>query len=252
MSSHFSPNKKYIIDNIYNYFLSDDIHNLIHEKKYYELGLFYQFVNYCPALIKKYYLLAIEQKNSDAMNNLGYQYYSEQKYDKAIKYYSMAFEHKNTTVYNNIGMFYFDVEKNYDKAVEYYKLAADNNIPEAFYNLALYYHAIKKDINTAIKYYIEAIIYNIPNAKEHIKIITTPLERYILFNQNQIIFDEEQDRQINIFINRLNSKKLDDCIICMEYYTNIPLECGHYICVDCYPKILKTTKCPVCRTVIYS
>jgi len=239
----------YIFDDYYTY---SNINYLIKNKEYYKLGVYYQFIVKNKSLLQKYYLLAIEEKNSDAMNNLGYHFFSEKKYDLAKKYYDMAHKFNNIHVLNNIGMYYYDVEKDYDKAAEYYKLSIKYEIEVSFYNLGLYYHIIKNNKDMAIYYYIESIKRNIEHAKISLKTLTTPLERYIKYLQNNIDFDEEYDRQINIFINRLQNKKMIECAICFTEYTNISLECNHYICVECYPKILETQKCPFCRISIYS
>ena len=97
------------------------------------------------------------------------------------------------------------------------------------------------------------------NTKKNMKQIYTPLAIYICFLQNCIYIDKNEeeefnkDTQIIIFKNRLNKfKKIEECCVCMEEYTVIPLECTHYICVDCYPKIINVAKCPICRTIINS
>ena len=77
----------YIFDDYYTY---SDINYLIKNKEYYDLGLYYHFIVKNQSLMKKYYLLAIKQKNSDAMNNLGYYYFSEKKYNLAKKYYDIT------------------------------------------------------------------------------------------------------------------------------------------------------------------
>jgi tetratricopeptide (TPR) repeat protein len=224
--------------NLSSFDLSDiklsDINKFIENKQYYYLGLYYQFNEINNKLTKKYYNLDIIDKYSATRGN------------------SM----------NNLGFYYSDVEKNYEKAKEYYLLACEHDIPEAFNNLGLYYYEIDNNYDISKLYFIEALKRNVDDAINNIKFITTPLERYIIFRQNCISIEEykeykdtneQDDRQLIIFKNRLNfCSKFMECIICMNNYMHIPLECGHYICVDCYPKIIKSQKCPLCRIEIYS
>jgi tetratricopeptide (TPR) repeat protein len=244
-----------------------NINKFIENKQYYKLGLYYQFNEINNKLTKKYYNLDINEKYSltrgNSMNNLGF-YYSdvEKNYDKSKKYFLDAIQNNNYDAYNNLGLYYYNIEKNYEKAKEYYLLACEHDIPEAFNNLGLYYYEIDNNYDISKLYFIEALKRNVDDAINNIKLITTPLERYIIFRQNCISIeeynntnenDENNDRQVIIFKNRLNfCSKFMECIICMNDYMHIPLECSHYICVDCYPKIIKSQKCPICRIQIYS
>ena len=57
--------------------------------------------------MKKYYLMAIESKNINAMNNLGYYYQTiEKKDDEMKKYYLMAIKLNNEYSLNNLCMYY--------------------------------------------------------------------------------------------------------------------------------------------------
>lgn len=200
----------------------------------------------------------MKNDDTDAMNNLGYYYYTEKKYDLAKKYYNKAIASNNAHAMNNIGLIYYYIDKNYEEAKKFYELACLNNIEEAYNNLGLYYSEIEKNIDIAKLYFIEAIKKQLFQAYKNLSAITIPIERYILYCQNSINYNEfdnsiDNDRLVLIFKNRLNfSGKYMECTICMNNYINIPLECEHYICVDCYPKILFTEKCPICRTEIYS
>ena len=75
-----------------------EIISLLPELKYtdkilFNLGNHYYFIHQDIKLMKKYYLMAIEKGNSDAMNNLGYYYNNiHYNYDLMKKYYLMAVE----------------------------------------------------------------------------------------------------------------------------------------------------------------
>lgn len=55
--------------------------------------------------MKKYYLLAIDHDSSSAMNNLGYFYKTQNKYDDMEKYYLMAIDHGCSMAAYNLGFF---------------------------------------------------------------------------------------------------------------------------------------------------
>lgn len=226
----------------------------IKEKRFYELGIIYEEHKIYNKM-KKYYELAIKNNNIDAMNNLGYYYHKiENKFEMAKKYLEMGLKNNNPFAMNNLGLVYYH-NKYYDNAKYYYLMAIEHEIPEAYNNLGLYYYEIEQNNKAAKLYFLEALQRNNNLSQTNIKLITTPLERYILYKQYQIPFSEEKDRAINIFINRVNMfGETKECTICFEEYTNIPTECCHYFCVNCYVNLFTSNKpcCPVCRIEIYS
>lgn len=52
-------------------------------------------------------------------------------------------------------------------------------------------------------------------------------------------------------LNTDTNKKIEDCPVCLEHLTGLTmlvLDCGHYMCRDCYPVVENAhNKCPVCR-----
>jgi hypothetical protein len=128
--------------------------------------------------------------------------------------------------------------------------------------MGLYYYEIDNNIEVAKLYFIEAITKNIDNiesVKNNLKNITSPLERYILYTKYCIQLSQDDKNEFNndeyvlIFKNRvIFFSKFMDCCVCLTDYMNIPLECSHYICVSCYPKILQSQKSPICRIIINS
>jgi TPR repeat protein len=70
--------------------------------------------------MKKYYLMAVQKGNIDAMNNLAYYYYDiEKNYDEMKKYYMMAIDRGHINSMNDLGSYYKIIEKNYDMSKKY-------------------------------------------------------------------------------------------------------------------------------------
>lgn len=95
-------------------------------------------------------------------------------------------------------------------------------------------------------YYLKAIKLGNSEAMNNLELITTPLERYILYKQNDIKFEEkiEDEEKINkefqIYQQKLRlNKKNDQCNICLKDNIDcIPINwCGHYLCSSCYIKL---------------
>ena len=107
--------------------------------------------------MKKYYLMAIEDGNSDAMHNLGFHFENNKNYDEMKKYYLMAIENGNSSAMNNLGVYYKCVERNYDEMKKYYLMAIENNNTKAMYNLGLYYENTDLNYYVMEKYYLMAI-----------------------------------------------------------------------------------------------
>jgi len=255
----------YNINNIKKNFDKHSIEEYIKNKKYYNLGIYHQFITNDYISMKQYYFSAIEHKQNiaDIYNNFAYYYIDiEKKYDIGIKYYMKAIKLNNIHAMNNLGSYYYNIEKNYIEAKKYFQMAIDKELPEAYNSMGLYYYKIDNNIEIAKLYFIHSLCCDIDNpesVKNNLKIITSPLERYILYKQNSIEISNDDDKEFNndeyvvIFKNRLNHfSKFIECCICLTEYTNIPLECTHYVCVDCYPKILNSKKCPICRIMINS
>jgi len=102
---------------------------------------------------------------------------------------------------------------------------------------------------------IEKDITMIDKVKHQLK----PLELYLLLDQKEQLKETSYYKEllnnydVIIFINKRNiMKKEDECPICKEIVDCIPLECTHYICINCYPTIVYSKKCPLCRLSILS
>ena len=81
----------------------------------FNIGKYYHKIQKDYDMMKKYYLMAIEKGNHDAMNNLGLYYKNiEKDYDMMKKYYLMAIDKGCFNAMNNLGFYYYQTEKNYD------------------------------------------------------------------------------------------------------------------------------------------
>jgi TPR repeat protein len=117
------------------------------------LGLYYSNTEQNYDLMKKYYLMATDLGNITSMNNLGYYYqYIEKNYDLMKKYYLMAINKNYVISMTNLGNYYKNIEQNYDLMKKYYLMAIDNNNITAIYNLANYYQTIEKNYDLMKKY----------------------------------------------------------------------------------------------------
>ncbi len=150
--------------------------------KYYDRNIKYAFINYKPKdngkksketkktkednikLMKKYYLMAIEKDNAEAMYNLGQYYeFNEQKNPElTVKYYKMALEHldkkDNSFIYNTMVSYlgdYYEKIGDYKLMKKYYLMLKEDAY--TMRTLGLYYQNIEKNNDLMIKYYIRAV-----------------------------------------------------------------------------------------------
>ena len=103
-------------------------------------GLYNHFVSHNYNIMKKYYLMAIEHGNSDAMNNLGLYYEKIKEYATMKKYYLMAIKHNNITAMINLALYYKKIG-NYKMAKKYYRRAITcGNMSSCFrFDMKAYY-----------------------------------------------------------------------------------------------------------------
>ena len=105
--------------------------------------------------MKKYYEIAIEKGNTDAMIRLG-SYYEEQKdYYNMKKYYEMAIEKGDTDAMTILGDYYKEL-KDYDNYIKYNELAIEKGSICAITKLRDYYKE-QNDYDNMKKYYEMAI-----------------------------------------------------------------------------------------------
>ena len=227
------------------------------------LGNYYRTINDYDKM-KKYYLMAINLNNDFAMANLGSYYATNEiDYDLMGKYYLMAISNnnsiiaKNQTIINNLGYYYQYIEKNYDEMKKYHLIAINMNNSYAMYSLGVYYECIEKNDDEMKKYYLMAINLNNIDALNKLKKHYNKLKLYVIFknidNPSELIKSSIKillnDTSVNNYNNKINYYKkhnnIIECSICYETKLNIPFECMHFCCVDCYVRI---NKCYLCNT----
>jgi TPR repeat protein len=103
------------------------------------IGLYYQYVKEDYEEMKKYYLLAIEKGNVNAMFNLAIHYDNTQNYEQMKKYYLMAIEKDDSDAMFEMGEYYQYVEIDNDKMNKYYLMAIEKGNEDAICNLKYYY-----------------------------------------------------------------------------------------------------------------
>ena len=206
--------------------------------------------NYVQAI--QYYQMAIKLGNSTAMNNLAYHYEKKEKdYPQAIEYYQMAIKLGNSTAMCNLALHYYEKEKDYTQAIQYYRMAANLGNSTAMNNLAFCYHEKEKDYTQAIQYYRMASELGNTNAMKNLSFMSTvsPIKVFmeidLVENPNEFIINLKaklkKNHEVIIFENkkRLSIKYniIEYCPICSNTKLSINLDCGHFVCVDCYHKI---------------
>ena len=158
--ANYADIEHYIVD-LFNHGESSMETNSSDSKKLIWNGTYYRRVEKDYKKMKKYYEMAIDLKNANAMNNLGYYYQDVEKdYEKMKKCYEMSIELNNATSMNNLGTYYHTVEKDYDKMKKYYLMAIELKNAISMTNLGYYYQYVEKDYDKMKKYYLMAIELN--------------------------------------------------------------------------------------------
>jgi tetratricopeptide (TPR) repeat protein len=106
----------------------------------------------------KYWLMAVENNNSDAMVRLGIYYQKINDIPNMLKYYLMAIEnaeHPHSNVMLYLGKYYYKIN-DIPNMLKYLLMAAENNNSDAMVCLGLYYREMN-DIPNMMKYYLMAI-----------------------------------------------------------------------------------------------
>jgi hypothetical protein len=158
----------------------------------------------------KYYLMAIEKSNTDAMNNLANYYQRiDDNYEEMMKYYLLAIKKGNVNAMNSLAWYYQSREKNYKEMKKYYLMAIDNGDIDAIISLAWYYQSTEKNYEEMKKYYLLAIENGNVNAM-------TNLGRYY---ENNII--DFYLKLLELQSNDLIENKINDLLTKYNYLKNI-------------------------------
>ena len=122
---------------------------------------------------------------------------------------------------------------------------------KSMYNLAIYYEQIEKNYPLAIKYYLMAIELGHSDAMNYLSRISQirQIEVFnglnLINNPNEFCINLKNELYKNIKVIIFNNKKklfeelncIKQCPICLDTKLNIDLNCGHLICIDCYPQV---------------
>ena len=235
------------------------------------MGKYYEIVEKKYDLAKKYYLLAIDKGNIEAMLHLGWCYYAydEKNYNLTVKYYLMAIDKDCISAMDHLGWYYGYVEKKYDLAKEYWLTAADKGCVDAINSLAWYYQLNERNYDLAKKYFFRAIEKgcqgtfdyfrgdNLCSILGNIKLNKEDLQNYLMavingdfrFEECSIFCDYEynckeeidyyEHQIINLFcsnifvINNLNIEDFGFCILKIICYINNTDDTRNFNDVDC-------------------
>jgi len=158
--------------------------------KYYMLGYLYNTQEKYPEA-EKYYLLAIENGDVDALNNLALLYKTQAKYPEAEKYYLFAIEKGDNNALSNLANLYYNRAK-YPEAEKLYLLAIEKGQVDALNNLALLYQNQAK-YTEAEKYYLLAIDKGQVEALYNLAILYTTQEKYTEAEKYYLLAIEKRD-----------------------------------------------------------
>lgn len=116
--------------------------------------------------MKKFFMMAIFKRNSNAMYNLAtYYHYIEKDYIQMEKYYMMAWEISgDSDALVQLGRYYKDDELNFEKAKELLKLACDKENSKAYLIYGEYLESNELEYDLAFEYYNKALENNEPYA----------------------------------------------------------------------------------------
>lgn len=243
-------------DHIYNLFELDII------------GLYYYYIKKNYELSVKYFLMAVDLDNSNAMNNLGMYYYQiDNNYELAHKYFLMTIEHDelNDSAMNNLGCYYMTVEHNYELTVKYFLMAINHNNSKAMNNLGWYYSKIKYNYELGVTYFLMAINYNNSKAMNNLASYYNHIEHnYVLATKYYLMAIEHNYIDA---ISNLNEMYRDDVfefykLLCaipkknefvIKKIRDIKQQIGNQIiCWDnkkrLFEKLNNYNKCPICLT----
>lgn len=182
--------------------------------------------------------------------------------DTIIKYYNMAIDHDNLDAIKNLAKYYIKIN-DYENAEVTYLLLKKYNDSDCYFYLAKDFELI--DIDRAKKYYRIGIENNNKNCivginslikkKKNDNFIEFAFEFKDYLNKKNLL-------KLNIFICKyIQMKKIIDknlidvnliinkkeCYVCYNYEHIVNLNCNHFICINCFGQI---SKCPLCRKKI--
>jgi len=143
---------------IYNLFCKNIIYEPVTSCEIFYLGTYYENIMENYIEMEKYYLIAIKNNISVAMNNLGnYHYRITKNYIEMEKYYLVAIDKGFVYAMFNLALYHDNITKNYFEMEKYYLMAIDKGDNDAMNNFAFYHRIITKNYVEMEKYYLMAI-----------------------------------------------------------------------------------------------
>lgn len=164
-----------------------------------------------------------DNKLVEYYKELGNLYLLINNHDKAL-YYLLEYDKEHEHIYVKAGIIYiYEYQNNYNLAIEFLNNTIDNIVDKD-----KYLDCIKLYINNDIKMFKLLMMYlkkydNLSIKNMYLKLLNSTNVR--TFHNKVIAFTE------------LNNIK--DCPVCLEKELNIMLNCGHQVCIHCYPKLNK-------------
>ena len=193
---------------------------------------------------RKYALEGVKLDNVFMIALMTYNEYLEDSYDELKIYFNMFAEKcDEKTILNS--------QWNFSNVMNSYILSISNEDDD--YEISLGY--VKKILSIIqSKEQRETLLNYLYFCLEDFK---SPIEQYQIFkeicsNLNEIPKDIITNDDVIKYINKCNLMfQMSECCICLNNNIKcIPLECCHYFCTNCYPKILEREYCPNCRCTI--
>src|SRR3990167_4309158 len=164
-------------------------------------------------------------------------YYRTIDHSLMLYYYKSAIKIGCIKAMYELGCYYKFIKK-YNLMIKYYIMAINNNCMKSLKKLIKYsklkiFSCINKIDNINMK---QILIFSIQ--KQYLPIII-----YININNNQnllhIFNNILNNHDVIVYKNKINAfGKIQECLICYNTLMSIPLECSHFLCIECYIKIM--------------
>ena len=244
-----------IIDNhdslvkIYNLFNHNIIFDPITRCELLYLGTYHNTITKNYSEMKKYYKMAIDKGDDNAMNRLGC-YYSGilQNHDKKEKYLLMAIEKENILAMYNLSEYHRTITKNYIEMEKYYLMAIEKGDQDAMFLLACY-HETKKNYTQMEKYLLMAIEKGDTDAMNKLAAYhQTITKNYIEMEKYYLMaFEKGDDEAINNISNyyKYNNMKLT----LLQFYVNNPKIIKRELIIEQFNKLSSVILDPIDKEI---
>jgi hypothetical protein len=189
---------------------------------------------------KKHGMEGVRLGNISTIGLMAYNELDEDNYNEMIKYFNLLVDKCdiNTIIHP---------EWNLSTLINSYVISISSESEDYITSLS----NVKKILSMQPKEYRESVYMDMFYNLEDLK---TSIQQYQIFkeicvNNNEIPKEIVNDFDVIKYINKCNlMSKMSECCICLNNDIKcIPLECCHYFCTNCYPKILERGSCPNCR-----